>query len=72
MTNPKHLLFRWIVLRIVIGYIFWEVAKRSEIKPPLPSTNVCRKNTQNVSMERLGKIESMLSFKYLESTEREN
>ena len=33
---------------------FWEVAKLSEIKPPLPSTNVCRKNTQNVSMERLG------------------
>ena len=39
--SPQHLLFRWIVLRIVICHLlFWDLnqsEKRSEIKPPLAS-----------------------------------
>ena len=37
---PDHLLFMWIVLRIVIWHLFWKIGakklkKNPEIKPPL-------------------------------------
>ena len=33
--NTEHLLFRWIVLKIVLWHICWWMEKLSETKPPL-------------------------------------
>ena len=35
---PEHILFRWIVHRTMICYVFWELEKLSEIKLPLRAT----------------------------------